>query len=151
MLKRKSKGPPQTKKLAARLAKRILHSQKLVRSAKVIALSGNLGVGKTVFIQGFLKALGVKQRITSPTFVIFKPYALNAKPYSLAYHVDCYRIHQPKDIIALGFKKIIQNNQNIILIEWAERIKRILPPDTLWIKLGHGKKENERIIKIAKS
>lgn len=145
-MKKISKSSRQTKKIAADLAKKIIKT-KSGKNAKIIALSGDLGAGKTTFVQEFLKALGVKHKITSPTFLILKPYTLNAKPYTIVYHVDCYRIHKPKDTATLGFKKILKNPKNIVIIEWAERIKN-LPKNTLWIEFQHGKRESERIINI---
>ena len=115
-------------------------------SAGVVALSGELGAGKTTFIQGFLRALGVKRRITSPTFLIFKSYTLNAKPYTLVYHIDCYRIQKPAELLKLGLKKILADPRNIVLIEWAEKIKSLLPKGTIKIEFKHGRKENERLI-----
>ena len=67
------------------------------KGALILALSGDLGSGKTTFAQYFLRALGVKGKITSPTFVIFKRYPLPSKSYAAAYHMDCYRISKPKD------------------------------------------------------
>ena len=123
------------------------------RAASIIGLTGDLGSGKTTFIQGFLKGLGVKQRITSPTFVIFKRYEIPAcrqarkdKNYKNVYHVDCYRLNKPEEILKLGFKEIINNPQNIVLIEWAEKLKKILPKKIDWINFEYGKKYNERKI-----
>lgn len=137
----------QTKKFAAYLAKN-LTKEKQRKSALIIALKGNLGAGKTTFVQGFLRGLGVKSKITSPTFVLIKTY--NPKPitYNLAYHIDCYRIKNHKEILDLGFKEIISNPQNIVLIEWPERISKILPRKRINIFLEHGKRENERKLSI---
>lgn len=149
-------SPGQTKKLAENLAKEILQQRPKAR-AVVIALSGELGSGKTTFLQGFAKGLGIKQRILSPTFVLMKRFApleVNGagkknkthKPltgFGNFYHIDCYRVAEPKEILALGFKEIIANPQNIIAIEWADRIKSILPKDCLIIKfelLSKGKR-----------
>ena len=116
-------------------------------SAGVVALSGELGAGKTTFIQGFLRALGVKRRITSPTFLIFKSYTLNAKPYTLVYHIDCYRLKNEKEILELGFKEIISSPENIVAVEWPERIKKVLPKNTIFINFKFiGKNKREIII-----
>ena len=142
-----SPSPGATARIAARIAKHLV-------PGSVLALRGPLGSGKTTFVQGFLRALGIKGRITSPTFLIFKPYKIKVRGLkfefqgSTVYHVDCYRLHKPSNITKLGFKKILKNPENIILIEWAEKIKKILPKNTIWIKFFHGKKENERIIEI---
>jgi len=138
-----------TKALAAWIAKKILRG-KPEKNARVIGLVGDLGSGKTTFIQGFIKALGVKTRIVSPTFLIFRPYPLpkRAKNFRMAIHADLYRIHSSKELTKLGFKELLGNPQNIILIEWADKIKKFLPKNTLWIKLEHGNKENIRKIEI---
>src|SRR3989344_342223 len=149
-----SKSKVQTQKLAVRLAKKVARTNsKSHRSATIIALSGELGSGKTTFIQGFCKALGVKHGVSSPTFIIFRKHSisksskLKAKSYLYIYHFDLYRLRKPKEILALGFKKIINNPDNIVLIEWLEVVKKLLPKNTIWLRFEHGKKENERIIK----
>lgn len=137
-----SKSKTQTQKFAAHLAKKIL-------KAKVIALHGDLGAGKTTFVQGFLKALGVKQHITSPTFVIFRRYSIpGSRTFNFVYHFDLYRIHKPGEILDLGLKKIIKDPDNIVLIEWPEKIKKILPKNTIWVNFEHGKNQKERIINV---
>ncbi|MDP3052711.1 MAG: tRNA (adenosine(37)-N6)-threonylcarbamoyltransferase complex ATPase subunit type 1 TsaE [bacterium] len=137
----------ETKKFAGLLAKKVLKKPSK-NSALVIGLSGDLGAGKTTFVQGFLKAIGVKKRITSPTFVLIKNYQITKLPNRHIYHIDCYRFQKPKELLKLEFKEIINNPQNIILIEWAEKIKKILPKkNVIWLKFDYGKKENERNIK----
>jgi len=120
-------NPKQTKDLGKEIAKKALKSKK----AFVIGLQGELGAGKTTFTQGFAKALGIKDKILSPTFVIFKKFKLKNK---YLYHIDCYRIRNSKELIDLGFKEIINNPLNIVVIEWADKINRIMPKNALWIK-----------------
>lgn len=135
----KSYSANQTKKFAQSLAKEIMNKKR--QKALVFALTGNLGSGKTTFVQGFLKSFGIKKRITSPTFVLIKNYGR-------AYHIDCYRISKPKEMLELNFKEIIRNPKNIVLIEWPEKISGILPKSSIWLKFKHGRKENEREIII---
>jgi tRNA threonylcarbamoyladenosine biosynthesis protein TsaE len=148
----KTTSPKQTQKLAGSLAKEILKARIKNKNALIFALSGDLGSGKTSFTQGFLRGMGIKKKITSPTFVLLKNYELRIKNnygnYKRAYHMDCYRIKKSGDLAALGLKEILKNPENIVLIEWAERIKKILPKNTIWIKFKHGEKENERKISI---
>ncbi len=118
------------------------------RRALVLALNGELGSGKTTFTQYFLRALGVKGKITSPTFVLAKNYKLKTKNYPMAYHIDCYRINKSEDFKVFDLKYLLNVSQNVVLIEWPERIKKILPKNTLWLKFEHGEKPNQRIIKI---
>jgi tRNA threonylcarbamoyladenosine biosynthesis protein TsaE len=120
--------------------------QKLSHSAshaQVVALKGELGAGKTTFVQGVAKGLGVKERVLSPTFVIIKFYKLpafakasagkqNSKFFAL-HHIDCYRIKNERDLLVLGWDKIVSDPKNIILIEWPERVRKILPKDTISI------------------
>jgi len=122
-----SKSLKQTNKIALGLAKKALKSKRPF----ILGLKGNLGSGKTTFIQGFAKGLGIKDRILSPTFVILKRFKIKDKNF---YHIDCYRIKSPKEILDLGFKEIISNSQNIVAIEWADKIKKIMPKDTIWLK-----------------
>ena len=133
MLKYKTNSFEETQKTAGDLAKKILES-KPNGQAFVIALKGDLGTGKTSFAQGFAKKLGVKEKITSPTFNIYKKYKLQTKNYKLFYHFDCYRIEKPKEILDLNFENIIFDSKNIVVIEWAEKIKKIIPKNTLWIE-----------------
>lgn len=139
-----SKSNDQTKKLAKYLATAIKSGKR--SHALVIAFVGELGSGKTTFIQGLAKRLGIREKITSPTFVIFKKFKipirvnLNSRSHLCRfvyfYHIDCYRL-KADDLLKLGLKDIIFAPQNIVVIEWAEKIKKILPKDTLWIKLKH--------------
>jgi len=144
----KTASSKQTKKLAGLLAKKILSRRIKRKNALILTLQGELGAGKTTFIQGFLKGLGVRKKITSPTFVITKSYKLKAKSYKIAYHIDCYRIRKPKELLSLGLREILGNPKNIILIEWAEKIQGVLPKNAIWIKFFHGSKENIRSIRI---
>lgn len=123
---------------------------------RIFALVGDLGAGKTTFAQFFLRALGVTEPVTSPTFVIMKSYGLRnlkaneAKSYNLAYHIDCYRLKSPAELLALGFAEIAADRKNIVLVEWADRVRDILPPDAVWIDFVHIG-ETERHISILKS
>ncbi len=138
----------QTKKLANFLTRRFLRRRLKQKDTLVLALSGDLGSGKTTFIQGFIRGLGVRNKITSPTFVLVKNYKLKALNYKYVYHVDCYRIKSAGELLKLGLKEILKNPQNIVLIEWAERIRRVLPKNAIWLKFEHGQKINERNVKL---
>ncbi len=142
-----SLSPTTTKKIAGLLAKEI-KSYKSKSRAFIIGLRGQIGSGKTTFIQGFAHGLGLKRRLLSPTFLILRRYQLPITNYQFLFHVDCYRLKNAKELSALSFKKIIRNPKNIIITEWADKIKKFLPKNIIWIKLDHGQKENERIINI---
>lgn len=137
----------QTKKLGEELAKKIL-AQKPAKSAIVIALEGGLGTGKTTFLQGFAKGLGIRQRITSPTFVIIKKYKMQDTKRKIQnfYHIDCYRISWVREISGLGLKEIISSPKNIIAIEWADRIQKILPRDRIGLKFRFINKNTRKVV-----
>lgn len=146
----KTSSARETKIFAQDLAKK-LSKKTQKKHALVLALIGDLGSGKTTFTQGFLRALGIRGPLTSPTFILIKRYPIlksyKLKAKSFVYHLDCYRIKKPRELLHLGLKEILTNPENIVLVEWAERIKKVLPKNALWLKFEHGEKENERIIK----
>jgi len=135
-----------TQKLGEDFAKKILafrRAQGKNRSALVFALQGDLGGGKTTFLQGFAKGLGIKEKILSPTFVIYKKFQIPPIVKSTLsrvfydrcfYHFDCYRINKSEEILELGFNEIISDPENIVAVEWPEKIKKILPKNVFKIK-----------------
>ena len=136
----------QTKKIAKELAKTILKSPQRKR-ALVLALKGELGTGKTSFVQGFAKGLGIKENVLSPTFLIVKGYKLKTINHKLFYHIDAYRLGRAKELLWLGWKEIIKDPKNIIAIEWAGKVKSIIPKDALWLSFYH-RGEDARIIRF---
>lgn len=125
----------ETKNLASKLAKKI-HG--------VIALSGELGAGKTTFVQGFAKGLRIDEKIISPTFVLIRQHKI-PKSKKMLYHIDLYRIEN--DFSQLGLEEILENPSNIILIEWAEKLND-LPPTTTRI-LIQKQDDNKRLITLS--
>jgi tRNA threonylcarbamoyladenosine biosynthesis protein TsaE len=101
----------------------------------VIALIGELGSGKTTFTQGFAEALGIKDKINSPTFTLIKQHQLPNSDRTL-YHLDLYRLEEvnPQE---LGLTDLFNKSGDIVLIEWAEKLGDKLPPDALVIKFKH--------------
>jgi tRNA threonylcarbamoyladenosine biosynthesis protein TsaE len=122
----------QTQQLGETLAQEL-------KGGQIICLSGELGSGKTTFTQGLLKGLKVRGPYTSPTFVIMKKYKNNI------FHFDAYRVSD-KDILSLGWKEIIAGPKNIIIVEWADRIKKIIPRGCLQIKFEWVNKNERKII-----
>ena len=100
-----TKSAKETGNLAAKMAKKVTAPHRRTE-ALIIALEGELGVGKTTFVRGFAKAVGVKQKITSPTFVILKVYSLELIAYSHLYHIDAYRLKDHTELIPLGIEEI---------------------------------------------
>jgi tRNA threonylcarbamoyladenosine biosynthesis protein TsaE len=146
-------SPAQTRTLAKKISEYFFKKLSSNQSF-VICLKGDLGGGKTTFLQGFAKGLGIKEKITSPTFVIakrFNIYSLikNKREFKNFYHFDCYRIGNPKEILNLDYIKIISNPRNIIAIEWPEKIKSMLPKNIVLIKFKFiDKKKREIVIKF---
>ncbi len=131
-----------------------------LRGGEIICLFGELGSGKTTFAQGVLKGLGAKGPYTSPTFVIMKQYKLktqNSKRKTTTqnsklenvYHVDAYRVYA-QDVLNLDWEEIVASKNNIVIVEWAERIKNIIPENTIWISFEHLEDNTRKIVFSAK-
>lgn len=117
----------------------------------VLALTGELGAGKTTFIQGFAEGLNIKQRIISPTFILVRKYSLDY-PYSNIrdfYHVDLYRLESniERELVNIGITDLINAHDSIIAIEWADKISDYFPKDTIWISFENSG-TNGRKIKV---
>jgi tRNA threonylcarbamoyladenosine biosynthesis protein TsaE len=97
---------------------------KTLKGGDVVALHGDLGSGKTTFVQGLAEGLGITKKIISPTFIIMRTYEVGRKNF---YHVDLYRIEDEKDVEGLGLLEIMESNDSIVVIEWPEKIENILP------------------------
>ncbi len=141
-----SSSPKITEKIASLFAGEILKTSS--KNGFLIGLRGNLGSGKSVFARGFAKGLGIRKRILSPTFPIMKIYELRKRNYHAFVHIDAYRIKKVSELETIGFKDVIREKSHISLIEWADKIKKILPKEMIWIDFQHSKKENERMVKI---
>jgi len=119
----------ETRLLAGNLAKGIM--KEYSGKAKVIGLIGDLGAGKTTFAQALAQALGVEEKVSSPTFVIEKIYKLKGQgKLTHLIHIDAYRLNDPEELVALGWDEIVESPNNIILVEWADNVEKILPKDT---------------------
>ncbi|MBP9836458.1 MAG: tRNA (adenosine(37)-N6)-threonylcarbamoyltransferase complex ATPase subunit type 1 TsaE [Candidatus Pacebacteria bacterium] len=128
---------------AKELLKEILVEDIENNQATVIALSGNLGAGKTTFVQLLAKELGVRDKVTSPTFTIMKGYELSGK-FNLLIHMDAYRIEDLNELGPLRFSELLTNKTNLLCIEWAEKIQSALPAEIIKINieiLPDGKRE----------
>ena len=172
----------ETQEIAGKFINDLIKDGKKADNALVVALEGELGSGKTSFVQGVAAALGIKEHATSPTFVLIKRYRLTppfslplhkgrvARPPSLParhcqslaggregvsgrgvgfsnfYHIDCYRIEKSWQLQELGFEEIINNPENIVAIEWPERISEILPKDAIKIKFEFVDENKRKIV-----
>lgn len=140
----------ETKRLGYDIARSLAKGVKAKNGATVLALQGNLGSGKTTFVQGFLKGLGSKKRVASPTFVLMRRHALLGKKFANVFHIDAYRLKKPEHLAALTLDVILNGPRNVVLIEWPEQAKRFLPKNTTWLKFKYGERENERTIAIVR-
>lgn len=129
-----------TEKLAKQVAKTL-------KGGDVLGLIGNLGAGKTSFTKALGKALGVKQTMTSPTFVLMKVYPVNQPTAKYFCHIDAYRLATNDDLVAIGANDYAGNSETITIIEWADKIKRILPKKTIIFNFEQIK--NSRVIRYS--
>ncbi len=131
-----SHSPRETRQWGERIAKRLWPSS-------IICLQGNLGSGKTTFVKGLAKGLGIAPtKVNSPTFVLLNIY--DGK-WSL-YHFDFYRLEELREIEKIGYDEFLYGD-GIAVIEWAERLRSRVPEENLTIHLSH-KTERERVMEI---
>ena len=142
-----SENVEETAKVASEFAEQLSRRAPSAR-ATIVGLYGELGSGKTTFMKYLAESLGVKQTIQSPTFVIEKIYELPTLSFSYLIHIDAYRIEKGQEMLTLGWEEIVKDPQNLICIEWPERIRGIIP-EHIMVRFEHGKRKNERQISIA--
>lgn len=98
------------------------------QGATLVTLSGELGAGKTAFTKAVANTLGIEEAVTSPTFVLEKIYLLpEGKTFKRLIHIDAYRLEQGSDLAPLGFDELMQDSENLILLEWPEKVADALP------------------------
>ncbi|ABN52997.1 MAG TPA: tRNA (adenosine(37)-N6)-threonylcarbamoyltransferase complex ATPase subunit type 1 TsaE [Hungateiclostridium thermocellum] len=118
----------------------------LLKKGDIVCITGDLGTGKTVLTNGIASALGIDEYITSPTFTIVNEYE---KGDISLYHFDVYRISDPEEMFEIGFEEYLYGD-GIVVIEWADLIKSILPDENIWITIEKDLKNgvDERIIRV---
>lgn len=139
------RGTIAMRKLGSDVARYVSEGGVRARRALIVGLFGDLGSGKTTFAQGFAKELGVRERVTSPTFILMRVFLL---PQEAAFrrfiHIDAYRIQDAREVTALGWETLATDPETVILIEWAERVEALLPNECLRVMFRHrGEKERE--------
>ncbi len=129
-----SSSVEQTHKIAADLVKSL-------KKGTVVLLKGNLGSGKTTFTQGLAKALGIKKRITSPTFLLMKVYPSKHKKIKQLVHLDLYRLDE---VVEFGLEDYL-NEESLVVIEWPEKIDSELPKDRIEIEFKNISEDKRKV------
>lgn len=120
-----TKSAKDTKKLGQKVGSSL-------KGGEIIALSGDLGAGKTTFVQGLAVGLGIESKIISPTFILMRQHKFSDFNF---YHVDLYRLEDSvkEEVINLGLTDVWGKGNNIVVVEWAEKAKSLFPKETIWI------------------
>jgi len=146
-----TKNAQETFSLGQRLGKKI-------KERAVFCLYGELGSGKTTFVQGLAAGLGIKRRVISPTFVFIRQYKLRTKDLGprtedtfTFYHIDLYRIKNLNDAKVSGIEEVLGEKNTILAIEWAEKIREILPKERIDIHFKYEGEEKRELELIANS
>ena len=121
-----------------------------LKGGDLLLLSGELGAGKTTFLQGLARGLGVREAVNSPTFNILKLYKLkNNQGAKFFCHIDAYRLNGPGDLVTLGIEEILVSSEYIVAIEWAEKVRELFetikPERLIRINLEHVDADSRRI------
>ena len=103
----------------------------VLKSGDIIAMTGDLGAGKTHFTMGVAESLGITEYVSSPTFTIVNEYTNGKMPL---YHMDAYRLGDSDGLLEIGFDEYVSRD-GVVVIEWADIVEDILPPGTIWIKI----------------
>ena len=112
----------------------------------VLVMSGDLGAGKTTFVQGLAKGLGIVERVTSPTFILMKEYPGGRFPLM---HLDVYRLSKVQEVIDLGIDEYLDPSY-VVAVEWGDRVEPLLPQDHLKVELLHDGGDSRTVILTAK-
>ena len=132
----------------SRWVKDFLSRYSAQEKATLITLSGDLGAGKTTFVQHAAEYFGITETLTSPTFVILKEYVIpKASSFDYLIHIDAYRLQNKEELESLGWKQLVTNPKNIIFLEWPEMVHGIDFPPFTALKLSHAEHDS-RIIEI---
>jgi tRNA threonylcarbamoyladenosine biosynthesis protein TsaE len=135
-------------KISKKLLDKIIKTKS--KKAKVVAFSGELGAGKTTLTQEIAKHLRIKEKIVSPTFVIMKIYKINQNSdyyshFKKLIHIDAYRLDSQEELLKIGWEKLIVDKDNLIIIEWPERVLECISSLSFPVSLFHIDDNNREI------
>ena len=130
-------GPEETEALGARLARAL-------EPGAVVAFTGDLGAGKTAFVRGLARGLGVQDRVTSPTFTVVNEYEGGRLPL---FHFDLYRLGCADELFDIGWEDYLARG-GVCAVEWSERMEELLEPGTIRVDLRRGEDEDRRVITV---
>ncbi len=117
-------GPEETQRVGEQLASRLVDGD-------VVALVGELGAGKTTFVQGLARGLFIKEEVLSPSFVLARTH----EGRLTLHHMDAYRISDPEEFTEVGLTELLPPERGVTAVEWADRIPQLIPPGALWVTL----------------
>jgi tRNA threonylcarbamoyladenosine biosynthesis protein TsaE len=121
-----TKSAKETAEVGEKIGSVLRESKSPGGEGNIFCLYGQLGSGKTTFVQGLAKGLGIEHRLLSPTFIIVRRYSIG-KTFQYLYHIDLYRIDEQKGLEGLGLSEILSEQQSVVVIEWAEKLGDLLP------------------------
>jgi tRNA threonylcarbamoyladenosine biosynthesis protein TsaE len=130
-------SPEETRALGGRLADAL-------KGGEVVAFTGDLGAGKTAFVSGMAQALGVDERVTSPTFTIVNEYEGGRLPL---FHFDMYRLGSADELFHIGWEDYLARN-GVCAVEWSENVEEAIEGDAIRVSITRGNNENSRVIQI---
>jgi len=129
-----TRSPEETQALAARLVQTLGNIHGIRGTSTIVALKGDLGSGKTVFVKGAAVALGVREVVTSPTFVIEKRYPLpDGALWKRLVHIDAYRLESEEELKTISWHDIATDPNNLIMVEWPEQVGTGVPERAHWL------------------
>ena len=129
--------PEETEALGARLARAL-------EPGAVVAFTGDLGAGKTAFVRGLARGLGIRDRVTSPTFTVVNEYEGGRLPL---FHFDLYRLGCADELFDIGWEDYLARG-GVCAVEWSERMEELLEPGTVRVDLRRGEDEDRRVITV---
>ena len=132
-----SHSPAETEAIGARLAESL-------EPGAVVAFTGDLGAGKTAFVRGLARGLGVQDRVTSPTFTVVNEYEGGRLPL---FHFDLYRLGSADELFDIGWEDYLARG-GVCAVEWSERMEELLEPGTIRVDLRRGEDESRRVITV---